>query len=160
VNLCTSSNSATSTTHDWNSVIQALYSAATIHKTSEMTHIIITLTIQIDVGEEVRNIPWLYTTWEGKQAPFTSQLKRLKTTHNIGLLWKHDLVPMRPAKMKEEEWNSSVQNGAWGYVLAHVLRFITPNCICDSKMEKQSTQNLVNIITIISELLFYQLHFL
>ena len=132
MNLCNSSKSATSTTHDSNSVIWALYSAATIHKTSEMTHIIITLTIQIDVDEEVGRIPWLHTTWEGKQAPLTSQLKRLKTRHNTGLLWEEDLVPMRHAKMKEQEWNSCVQNGVWGCVLAHVLRFITPNCISEN----------------------------
>ena len=48
----------------------------------------------------------------------------------------------------------------WGRVLAHVLRFITPNCISDIKMEKQSIQNLVNIITIITDLLFFHLHFL
>jgi len=39
---------------------------------------------------------------------------------------------MSPAKMKEQELHSSVQNGVCGCVLAHVLRFITPNCISEN----------------------------
>jgi len=62
-----------------------------------MTHIIITLTIHI---EKVGRIPWCHTTWRGKQAPFTSQSKRL----NTDLSWKEVLVPMHLAKMKEQEW--------------------------------------------------------
>jgi hypothetical protein len=59
--------------------------------------------------------------------------KSTQYTTNTGFWKGRELCAMHVLlKTKEQVWNSSVQNATGGCVLAHVSRYITPNCISEN----------------------------
>jgi len=51
-------------------------------------------------------------------------------TTNTGLWQVRELGDVHvPLKTMPQDWNSGVQKTMWGCVLAHLSRYITPNCI-------------------------------
>jgi hypothetical protein len=78
----------------------------------------------------------ILTARQGRQAPSTSQLKRLDTRHNRhwSMQCKRIQGCVCSAKDTETRQTSSFENTTYGFVLPHIAWYITPNHISENQL--------------------------